>query len=251
MIFEAKQARGGYQCLFHLGRLGEFSGYGEALYRAFAELADDEWLVDAIERSVADVDGWKTKTFESLFDFRLYRILLYALVRARKPSLMIETGVLHGMTSAFILRAIERNGHGRLISIDLPSTAEEGPSNKDGYFATLPQGKGPGWIVPEALSRNWELRLESSTVALPNLEVPDLDIFLHDSEHIFETMWFELDWAWERLRPGGILICDNIEASTAFHDLGRRYGRECMLFPAPDRDEQESPRFGLMLKGRS
>ena len=248
MISEAGARLGGYQCLFHLGRLGEFTGYGERLFRAFAELVEDRELIEAIERSVADIDSWGTKTFESIFDFRLYRILLYALVRARKPALMIETGVLHGMTSAFILRAMAKNGRGRLLSIDLPSTDEEGPSNQDGYIATLPRTQQPGWIVPDGWRDCWELRLESSYDALPKVDPSELDIFLHDSEHTFATMAFELDWAWERLRPGGILLCDNIEASNAFHDLARRYGKSSILFPAPDRNEHEAPRFALMLK---
>lgn len=248
MISEAGTRLGGYQCLFHLGRLGEFTGYGERLFGAFAELVEDGELIDAVERSVADIDSWSTKRFESIFDFRLYRILLYALVRARKPALMIETGVLHGLTSAFILRAMQRNGLGRLLSIDLPSTDEAGPSNQDGYVATLPREKQAGWIVPDDWRGAWELRLESSYDALPSVDSSELDIFLHDSEHTFKTMAFELDWAWERLRPGGILICDNIEASNAFQDLARRYGRNAIYFPAPDRNEHEAPRFALMLK---
>lgn len=248
MIAEATQPLGGYQCLFHLGRLSEYTGYGEQIFRAFAELAGDQELIAAIERGVADVEDWETKRFKSIFDFRLYRIVLYALVRVRKPALMIETGVLHGLTSAFILRAIERNRQGRLISIDLPSTDEAGPSNRDGYVATLPRSMRSGWIVPDYLRNAWDLRLESSFDALPNIDSSELDMFLHDSEHTYATMAFELDWAWERLRPGGIVICDNIEASNAFNDLARRFGKSAMAFPAPDCREHEPPRFALLLK---
>jgi len=45
---------------------------------------------------------------------------LYAIVRAYSPSLVVETGVLYGHSSAAILAALEDNGAGRLTSIDLP-----------------------------------------------------------------------------------------------------------------------------------
>lgn len=240
---------GGYQNSFHLGRAAEYLQYGERFFEAFHELANDHDLIGMIEESVAPIAGWKTKKFQSLFDFRLYRILLYALVRAKQPALMIETGILHGMTTIFLLRAMEQNGTGRLLSVDLPSYADSGPANKDGYFATLPEGCEPGWIVPEDKYTNWQLEKRSSRDVLPLLQADDLDVFLHDSEHTFSTMWFELDWAWERLRPGGILICDNIEASTAFGDIARRYGKFPLYFPSPDRSTHEAPRFGLIVKG--
>src|SRR5438552_15169364 len=44
---------------------------------------------------------------------------LYAIVRAYSPSLVVETGVLYGHSSAAILAALEDNGTGQLTSIDL------------------------------------------------------------------------------------------------------------------------------------
>jgi hypothetical protein len=238
------------QTIYHVGRMGEALQNGELMLGFLNEIIADEALIGEIETAVAPVDSWQTKQFTSVFDFRLYRILLYAIIRATKPKIAIETGVLHGLTSAFMLRAIERNGHGKLISIDLPSYFEDGPSNKDGYNATLPKGKDPGWTIPPRLLPHWDLRKASSYDELPKIAktTDEIGFFCHDSDHTFPTMWFELEWGWERLVPGGVLVCDNIEASTAFNEFARRVGRDQMVFPAPDSRTHDAPRFGMLVK---
>lgn len=45
--------------------------------------------------------------------------LVGALVRAIQPELVIETGTAYGYTARKIARALTRNGHGRLISMDI------------------------------------------------------------------------------------------------------------------------------------
>lgn len=46
----------------------------------------------------------------------------YALCRALKPKVVLETGVAFGVTSSFIFKALETNGTGELHSVDLPPT---------------------------------------------------------------------------------------------------------------------------------
>src|SRR6266480_7212838 len=55
-------------------------------------------------------------------DFSLAR-LAYALCRALKPSVVMETGVAYGVSTAFLLKALDVNRNGRLHSIDLPPLA--------------------------------------------------------------------------------------------------------------------------------
>ncbi len=52
-------------------------------------------------------------------DFTLAR-LCYLACRATKPAVVVETGVAYGVTSAFILKALEGNCYGLLHSVDLP-----------------------------------------------------------------------------------------------------------------------------------
>ena len=238
------------QSIFHIGRFAEWRKCGELVLSYLDELLSDRELIDMIEAAVAPVSTWQTKHFDSLFQFRLFRILLYIVLRVERPAIVVETGVLHGLTTLFLLRALERNGVGRLVSIDLPSYPESGPSNQDGYVATLPDGCEPGWIVPLERYSDWQLMLGSSHDVLPNLvaEIGAVDLFCHDSEHTFPVMWFELDWAWRNISEHGLIVCDNIEANTSFSDFCRKIGRDGIYFPAPDTQVVSSSRFGMIAK---
>jgi len=245
----ATTLRGDVQCLYQLGRCSGILGVGDLL--GFCEeLLNDRSLVDSFEETVARVPTWKTKHFHSVFDFRLIRLLIYALVRAVRPRLFVETGVLHGMTSAFILLALERNGSGALLSVDLPSFFETGPANQDGYHATLPPGEAPGWLIPSSLRQRWTLHPGASCDVLPTVLQPadSIDIFFHDSEHTYRTMWFELEFAWLHLREGGVLLCDNIDSNSSFFDFCRRVGRYPLVLPSPDEHCHDAVRMGIIVR---
>ena len=123
-------------------------------------------------------------------------------------------------------------------------------ANKDGYDDSLPPGKQPGWIVPKRLQKRWTLKLGSSHELLKKeLETePPLDMFIHDSEHSYDTMWFELNTAWNYLRDGGLLICDNIEANTSFFDFCRRIDKIPLVLPTPSEDRNNAPRFAIVIR---
>lgn len=191
------------------------------------ELTRDRVLLNHIEDAVRDVETFRTKAWETILQLGIYRFAVYALFRELRPRMAVETGVLHGLTSLFMLEALKRNEAGILHSVDLPSYYEIGPANQDGIQDLLPPGREPGWIIGSGYSRNWRLHLGASREVLPALsaESAELDYFLHDSEHTLETMSLELEWAWEHLRQGGVLMCDNVDYSTAFFTLCRRVGR--------------------------
>ncbi len=154
---------------YFLGRLSSKLG-GRDLLPHLAELHASE-LPRRFEAIVAGEPAFATKRFDSIWRLRLYRIWVYCLVRALRPRVFVETGVLHGMLSAFVLEALARNGEGRLVSIDLPSYAESGPANVDGYTATLPPGREPGWLVPEALRERYADRIQARIARhSPNFE---------------------------------------------------------------------------------
>jgi predicted O-methyltransferase YrrM len=237
------------QTYFQLGKAAQFLGSG-ALLNYAGELLDRK-LVAEIEDAVADVPEFQTKQFHSIFDFRFYRILMYAMVRALRPTTFVESGILHGLTSTFILEAMERNGHGQLISADLPSYPDTGPSNKDGCVAVLPRGKEPGWVVPAAKSGRWQRLTGASMEMLPAVllaQAEKIDVFLHDSEHTTKTMYEELHLAWRYLRPGGVLVCDNADMSSAFHDLVGRYRCPSIQFSTCDRNYVDAVNLGLAIK---
>ncbi len=152
--------------------------------------------------------------------------LLYSLVRTLRPQVVVETGVCNGFSSAFLLTALVHNGSGRLYSIDLPSRAEE----RDHGAAVLPAGEDPGWVVPPELREPWELLLGSSRELLPPLlgRVGPIGFFLHDSDHRYEAMRWELGTAMASTEVGGVVAADNVGSNSAFSDFAASEG--CRMY---------------------
>jgi predicted O-methyltransferase YrrM len=152
-------------------------------------------------------------------------------VRQLRPAVAVETGVCNGVSTAFLLLALERNAEGELHSIDLPEVA--GEEYEAGTFwdgkggAVIPPGKEPGWMVPEELRSRWQLVLGRSQDALPPLleRVGGIDFFMHDSEHSYECMSFEFATAWSALCPGGALVADDVNVNSAWDEFTAEVGR--------------------------
>ena len=148
---------------------------------------------------------------------------LYALVRALDAEHVVETGVANGFTSAYLLAALERSGHGTLHSIDLPffddpatgavTAAVTGAELEtlDEYTPVAP-GRAAGWIVPDELRPRWDLRLGDAKELLPPLlaELGQIDLFFHDSTHTREHILWELELAWPHVRANGVLAADDV-----------------------------------------
>lgn len=146
-------------------------------------------------------------------DFYAKKVLLqYALVRAIKPSVILETGVASGVSTAYMLLALKKNNHGKLDSIELGDTEY------------LPRGREPGWIVPSWLRNRWEMHIGDSRMLLGPIAqgLAPLDIFIHDSLHTYDHMMFEFDKAYPFLRPGGVLIADDALWNAAFDEFSTR-----------------------------
>jgi hypothetical protein len=137
-------------------------------------------------------------------DLRLAH-LCYALARIRRPSVIVETGVCYGVTSAFLLKAIQVNGSGVLHSIDLP-----------------PLGKAAddfvGRLVARELRANWRLHRGRSQDLLPGIvrEVGMVNLFVHDSLHTYRNMRREFETVTPNLASDGLIIADDVEGNCAF-----------------------------------
>jgi len=158
-------------------------------------------------------------------------VYLYAVLRTLRPRVAVETGVANGFSTAFSLLALQANGDGELHSIDLPR--EVGREYEAGTFyegegrAGIPAGSDPGWLIPPELKERWTLTLGRSQEELPPLleRLGTIDSFMHDSEHSFECMWFEFNQAWPALRPGGVLVSDDVNSTEAFSRFAREQSR--------------------------
>lgn len=133
----------------------------------------------------------------------------WCLTRHLRPANVVETGVARGLTSRFILEALERNGSGHLWSIDLPPLLEHQLHSQIGSAV---EGRFP---------HRWSYIKGSSRRHLPRLlaQLGQIDLFIHDSAHTERNVRFELDHACRALRPGGALVVDDIDLNWGFHSF--------------------------------
>jgi hypothetical protein len=167
---------------------------------------------------------------------------IWCLVRHLRANNVIETGVAHGVTSRFILEALERNGAGHLWSIDLP---------------TIPGlEKEIGMAVAGRFPDRWTYIKGSSRRRLPALlsKLGQIDLFVHDSAHTERTVRFELDRAWAVLRPGGALVIDDIDTNWGFRSFTQTFpGNPTLICEAePIHDDlrrfNKKGLFGIIIK---
>ncbi|MDX6475985.1 MAG: hypothetical protein QOH95_1496 [Gaiellaceae bacterium] len=145
------------------------------------------------------------------------RLGWYAIVRALRPQLVVETGVHDGLGSALLLRALDLNGSGRLVGFDVDP--------------------GSGWLVPAQLRSRYELVLGDVRETLPRvLAEAQVDVFIHDSLHTYEHERFELETALQHAAPGAVLVSDNAHATTALADVCAQHDLRFALFRERPRD---------------
>jgi hypothetical protein len=116
--------------------------------------------------------------------------------------------VCYGVTSRCVLEALASNGAGHLHSIDLPPL---GP-NADAYV---------GWFVPHSIRSRWTLYRGTSRRLLGPLisRLEQFDLYIHDSLHTYWNMKYEFRVALDGLRPGGVIVSDDIHSNSAFAEL--------------------------------
>jgi predicted O-methyltransferase YrrM len=157
---------------------------------------------------------FKTSPIQSADLYAKKILVQYACVRALAPEVVVETGVASGVSSSYLLLALQKNGRGVLHSIEL------------GDPRYLPPDKAPGWFVPNWLKSRWDLRIGDSRVLLPKLlaEIGKADVFIHDSLHTYDQMLWEYRTAYPSLRPGGLLLSDDAAWNPAFSEFCKEVG---------------------------
>lgn len=139
--------------------------------------------------------------------------LLYDLCEELQAVKVIETGVAHGWSSLAVLLSIAPRG-GHLWSTDLP-------------YPYLPDAAAAvGVAVPEDLRAHWTLlsgtdrqHLESAVA-----EAGTIDLAHYDSDKSYAGALWAYRVLYGALRPGGVLIADDIGDHLAFRDFADEVG---------------------------
>ncbi|HEX6871492.1 MAG TPA: class I SAM-dependent methyltransferase [Micromonosporaceae bacterium] len=138
----------------------------------------------------------------------------YAMVRARKPGHVVETGVDKGLGTAVLAAAMLRNaseGHpGRVTAVDINPEA--------------------GYLVREGRwSSVVDLVYADSVATLAGLDRP-VDIFLHDSDHSVEHERREFATVEAKLSPNALLLTDNVTKTRVLPQYAETTGRRFLAF---------------------
>ena len=154
-------------------------------------------IYDDLERSLPDFP------YANDADPALARAL-WLIARRGRIDRAVETGVARGVSSRFILEALEANRAGHLWSVDLPPLLE-------GFQSSVGAG------VPGALRQRWTYVRGASARQLPRLfgAIAPIDLFVQDSVGTPPTVLVELEWAWRALRPRGWLVVNAVNRSDA------------------------------------
>ena len=165
---------------------------GPALLSEYERSPFARWYRTRVRRLSANLGSARTGISD---EFSL--AALYLLVRAARPRIVVETGVLYGAASGHILAALEANGQGELHSVDLGCLPGE-PSHDS-------------LVYPEHAGR-WRYHVGDAREVLPPLMagLGPIDFFHHDSLHTFDHMTWEYEQAMAHLSPGGVLSSHDI-----------------------------------------
>ena len=172
------------------------------------ELQADDELRDEINRRLIGLGRNATMPYGR-------RVGWYAVARQRRPELIVETGIHDGLGSSVLLRALDRNGAGRLVSFDIRADV--------------------GVLVPDRLRARWTVVIGNTLRDIAALEQP-VDMFIHDSDHRYAHETAELEAIEGVAAPRAALMTDNAHATTAFHDFCVARGLTPWVFIEAPRD---------------
>lgn len=154
----------------------------------------------------------KYKTYADRFANAANLVNYYALMREIRPQIVVETGTAAGSMTSWLLSALEKNGEGQVISIDLP--ARKGELTMD---TTVMEA---GYLIPAPYKHRWTYLEGDAKILLPKVLLEhQADVFIHDSLHTRTHMLFEYNVARALLRPGAYILSDDILWNTSFFDF--------------------------------
>ena len=138
-----------------------------------------------------------------------WRIGWYAIVRATKPKILVETGTEKGMGSLVLAKAAAKNDNQAIV-----------------YTLDIEPSSGL-MIGPEYDGRVVRL-IGDSVMNLSTLE--KIDFFIHDSDHSAEHELAEFEAILPRLTNRAICLSDNSHVTTVLSKWSETHGRQFYFF---------------------
>jgi Methyltransferase domain len=143
----------------------------------------------------------------------------YAIVRAVKPSVIVETGVDKGLGACVLTAALLRN-------------AAEGHGGH--YFGTDINPRA-GYLFDDEYATVGELLIGDSIASLRQLE-ETIDLFINDSDHSVDYERREYETIEPRLGERAIVIGDNAHTNDELLQFAARTSRHFLFFAEDPKD---------------
>lgn len=141
------------------------------------------------------------------------RIGWYAIVRATRPAVIIETGVDKGLGSCLLTAALMRN-------------SEEGYPGT--YYGTDINPKA-GYLLQAPYNKFGQILYGDSIESLKKLDLT-IDMFVNDSDHSVDYEMREFETVAPKLSPQAIIIGDNSRFSDKLINFSERTNRDFLFF---------------------
>jgi hypothetical protein len=141
------------------------------------------------------------------------RLGWYAIARATKPRLIVETGVQHGLGSVLLCSALRRNA------------AEGAPGN---YIGT-DIDPSAGTLLSSPLDQYGKIIYGDSIASLRQI-TDTIDLFINDSDHSAEYESREYQVVKDRLSDRAIVLGDNSHSTDALLRFSIETGRNFVFF---------------------
>lgn len=141
------------------------------------------------------------------------RLGWYAMVRALKPRVVVETGVDKGLGCVVLTAALARN-------------VQEGAQGE--YYGTdiNPQA---GYLLQAPYAQYGKILYGDSVESLRKFDKP-IDLFINDSDHSDEYEAAEYETIVGKLAPNAYIIGDNSDITDKLHVFSRKYNRRFLFY---------------------
>jgi len=190
--------------------------YVAEIERYVAELENDSALRQFLVQRTLDSRDRHNSDAEPRYGRRLG---WYALLRATKPRVVVETGIDRGLGTVVMAAALKRN-------------AEEG---FPGIVYATDIVPDCGHLLAEPYKQFVRELIGDSVESLKKFTEP-VDVFLHDSDHRPEYEWAEFLGIEPRLYAASIVLSDNSQQSSKLREFAVRIGRSFLYFQDAPRD---------------
>lgn len=171
----------------------------------FAELEENNELSNYVVKRLRE-GSWAWISDDRFNPGR--RLGWYAIARAMKPKVIIESGCERGFGAICLVAALMKNGSGHYYGLDVHKDA--------------------GWLIDGPYSKWGTIILADALESLRAFDKP-IDLYINDADHRLDFENAEYELIRSKLADGAVIVSDNAHATTALEAFARSTDRQFLF----------------------